>query len=269
MWIRFTPVASVLGVLAMCVVAACRSDRTGPFTRDVAPAFQVVVDSTETHFRCYIVSKQTPQPPDTVVLSDQFISNDTVVIDEPLEFCAPTSKNGAAILDTTEHLTMYGAPDSLAPHLIVSTEDQFGPRTLVAVGARFLLVPTEKVVDGVGLGFPAGLNHSRCYEVTGDRVKQRVTLADQFGTDTVRVERPHYFCNPVEKVAGGVTSPILEPDVHLTCYDIFAPQRTQATEFGVRNQIEPEDTFTITAFELLCVPSAKLGVEPVPPDTLP
>jgi len=89
------------------------------------------------------------------------------------------------------------------------------------------------------------------------------------GTDTVRVERPHHFCNPVEKVAGGVTSPILEPDVHLTCYGIFAPQRTRATAFGVRNQIEPEDTFTITAFELLCVPSAKLGVEPVPVDTRP
>ena len=99
--------------------------------------------------------------------------------------------------------------------------------------------------------------------VTGDRVRERVTLADQFGTDTVRVERPHYFCNPVEKVAGGVSSPILEPDVHLTCYEIFGPQRTDATEFGVENQIE-EDLFTITAWELLCVPSEKLAVEPVP-----
>jgi hypothetical protein len=47
-----------------------------------------------------------------------------------------------------------------------------------------------------------------------------------------------------------------------TCYDIKAPQRTGATQFGVFNQLET-DTFTITSFELLCVPSEKNGFVPV------
>jgi hypothetical protein len=207
----------------------------------------------ETHFRCYIVSKQTPQPATTVTLTDQFLEDVTLTVDEPLQFCAPTSKEGAEIENPEEHLTMYGAAQELTPHLIVETEDQFGPRTLEAVGARVLLVPTEKEE----LGVPRELNHSWCYEVTGPRVGARVTLDDQFGSDTVRVERPKLFCNPVTK--NGEEPP--EPEVHLTCYEIFAPQRTKATEVSINNQFE-EDTFTITAFELLCVPSEKGEVEP-------
>jgi hypothetical protein len=260
MWTRFTPVVGVLAVLGVGVTA-CSNDHTGPVTRDITPAFQLIDLNLETHFRCYIVSRQTPQTPVQVILSDQFISADTATLGDPLQFCAPTAKDTLPILRPEEHLTMYAANRDLVPHLILSTEDQFGPRTLEAVGARMLLVPTQKLVGG--LAFPDTLNHSWCYEVTGDRVRTRVALADQFGTDTVRVERPHYFCNPVEKVADSVTSPILEPDVHLTCYEIFGPQRTQATEFGVRNQIE-EDLFTITAWQLLCVPSEKLAVTPVP-----
>ena len=40
----------------------------------------------------------------------------------------------------------------------VFTEDQFGERTLTVIGARVLLVPTQKLVGG--LGFPDELNRS-------------------------------------------------------------------------------------------------------------
>jgi hypothetical protein len=59
----------------------------------------------------------------------------TLTVDEPLQFCAPTSKDGLPILEPEEHLTMYGAAIELTPHLRVFTEDQFGLRTLEAVGA--------------------------------------------------------------------------------------------------------------------------------------
>ena len=59
-----------------------------------------------------------------------------------------------------------------------------------------------------------------------------------------------------------MTTPIEEPEVHLTCYEIFGPQKTQATQFGVSNQFE-QDTFTVTSFQLLCVPSEKKGFEPL------
>jgi hypothetical protein len=214
----------------------------------------------ETHFRCYIVSEQTPEPAKTVTLRDQFIDEATLTVDEPLQFCAPTSKNGAEILKPEEHLTMYAAPQELTPHLTVFTEDQFGPRTLEVVGARVLLVPTQKLVGG--LEFPERLNHYWCYEANGERVGLDVTLEDQFsGPDTVRVEQPELFCNPVEKVHAGVRFRIEERQVHLTCYDIHGAQRTEATTFGVANQLET-DTFTVTAFELLCVPSEKHGFQP-------
>ena len=250
---RFAPMVGVLGLS----VVACETRPTSPVAAGPKPAFQVNF-TTDTHFRCYIVSKQTPQPATTAILSDQFIATDTERIDEPLELCAPTSKNGATVADTETHLTMYGAPDSLVPHLIVSTTDQFGDRTLTAVGARFLLVPTIKN----GLGSPETVNHWRCYEVTGPRVHERVSLHDQFDTDTVRVERPHYFCNPTGKTVGETETSPPAPDVHLTCYEIFGPQRTEATDVDIENQFET-DTFTVTSFELLCVPSAKGEVTPL------
>jgi hypothetical protein len=249
---RMKPTARPLGALAVIGFLLAM----GVSTAQAGP----VNFERETHFRCYTISTQTPQPAQTVTLSDQFLQNVTLTVDEPLQFCAPTSKNGLPILAPEEHLTMYGAAHELTPHLRVFTEDQFGPRTLEAVGARVLLVPTQKLVGG--LGFPTRLNHYWCYDVTGAPVDTTVTLADQFGADTVRVEQPEYFCNPVVKVHNGVTTRIEEKKLHLTCYDIKAPQRTGPTSFGVMNQFET-DTFTITSFDLLCEPAQKLGFEPV------
>jgi hypothetical protein len=218
----------------------------------------------ETHFRCYIVSQQTPQAATPVTLTDQFLENVPLEIDEPLQLCAPVSKDGLPIEEPEEHLTMYGAAANLAPHLIIDTEDQFGPRTLEAVGARVLLVPTQKLaVEGVptGLDFPDKLNHSWCYEVNGEPVDRDVLLEDQFRTDTARVEQPVLFCNPVEKIRDGVRTRIEERAVHLTCYDLHVPQRTEPTLVDIFNQFE-RDTFTITASQLLCVPSEKLDFRP-------
>jgi hypothetical protein len=228
----------------------------------VAPAAQAqrVDFERETHFRCYTVSNQTPEPANLVTLDDQFLPPTMLSVDEPELFCAPTSKNGLEIEEPEEHLTTYNAPSPLEPDLMVSTEDQFGPRTLRLTGARELYVPTQKLVGD--LGFPRRLNHYWCYEASGPKVGQTVTLDDQFGSDTVRVERPHRFCNPVEKVSEAGRFRIVERRVHLTCYEIFGPQRTEATTFGVFNQFET-DMFTVTSFQLLCVPAEKHGFTPV------
>jgi hypothetical protein len=213
----------------------------------------------ETHFRCYTISNQTPEPANLVTLDDQFLPETMVSVDEPELFCPPTSKNGLEIEEPDEHLTTYNAPAPLEPDLSVSTEDQFGPRTLRVVGARELYVPTQKLVGD--LEFPDRLNHYWCYEASGPKVGQTVTLDDQFGADTVRVERPHRFCNPVEKVSAEGRFRIIERAVHLTCYEIFGPQATDPQTFGVLNQFE-DDVFTVTSFQLLCVPAAKLGFAP-------
>ena len=241
---RFIAIVSVLG-LAIVTAPTAQAQR--------------VDFEEETHFRCYNISKQTPEPANLVTLEDQFLPETTLSVDEPELFCAPTSKNGLAIEEPEEHLTTYNTPSPLEPDLIVSTEDQFGPRTLRVIGARELFVPTQKLVGD--LDFPRRLNHYWCYEASGPKVGQTVTLDDQFGPDTVRVERPHRFCNPVEKVSEAGRFRIIEREVHLTCYEIFAPQKTVAQTFGVFNQFE-EDFFTVTSHQLLCVPSAKTGVMP-------
>src|SRR5919106_2190891 len=241
-WHRFTPLA----LLGLFLIVACPWPRRSPWTSRRRRTSAATPSATRRRNRRTLVT-----------LDDQFLPPTTLSVDEPELFCPPTSKNGLEIEEPEEHLTTYNAPWPLEPDLIVSTEDQFGPRTLAVVGARELYVPTEKNE----LGFPDELNHYWCYEALGPRVRQRVTLEDQFATQTVRVERPHRFCNPVEKTFMGDTSRIFEREVHLTCYETFTPQKTRAQTFAVDNQFET-DMFTVTSQQLLCVPSAKLGVTP-------
>ena len=182
----------------------------------MAPAAQAqrVDFERETHFRCYIIGEQTPSPAHTVTLDDQFIAEATLSVDQPLQFCEPSVKDGWGSKAEERSLTLYGAPQPLEPDLDVFTEDQFGRGNVDRdIGPLVLFVPTQKLVGE--LGFPDRLNHYRCYEVRGPRVGMRVTLDDQFGSDRVRVERPKLFCNPVEKTVAGDTFRIEEREVHL------------------------------------------------------
>jgi hypothetical protein len=160
-WHRFTPLA-LLGLLLIVAVPIARA--------------QPVDFEKETHFRCYTISNQTPEPANLVTLDDQFRPPTMLSVDEPELFCPPTSKNGLPIEEPEEHLTTYSAPSPLEPDLSVQTEDQFGLRTLRVIGARELYVPTQKLVGD--LGFPRRLNHYWCYEARGPKVGQTVTLDD-------------------------------------------------------------------------------------------
>ena len=66
---RLHPVVCVL----VFGLAASERDPSGPVTnaKDVKPNLRVDLDE-ETHFRCYVVSSQTPEPATTVTLDDQF-----------------------------------------------------------------------------------------------------------------------------------------------------------------------------------------------------
>jgi hypothetical protein len=94
-WHRFTPLA-LLGLLLIVAVPIARA--------------QPVDFEEETHFRCYTVSNQTPEPANLVTLDDQFRPPTTLSVDEPELFCPPTSKNGLEIEEPEEHLTTYNAP---------------------------------------------------------------------------------------------------------------------------------------------------------------
>src|SRR5262245_26679863 len=71
--------------------------------------------SKQNHFRCYIVSQQTPQPSATVTLQDQFnTAPQTVTVGAPVMVCAPTAKTVAGvtfpIANEEQHFVMYNAP---------------------------------------------------------------------------------------------------------------------------------------------------------------
>jgi hypothetical protein len=260
---------ALLGLLVIGGVTVAQAERGGGRT-DI---------SDENHFRCYIVSKQTPSSErEEVILNDQFdefraAPGESLTVGEPLQFCAPVSKTHVDapsvvfdIEDENEHLTMYPAFQEL-DNLDVEFTDQFSDelgqegRTKAEItAARYLLVPTTKTLD-TGETFEARrLNHYWCYEANAGFVNQMVDLEDQFSDperpDRVRVEELRLFCNPVEKTHDGETTRIQDEDVHLACYEIHGPQRAKPFEFGVEDQFEA-DRFQITSYELLCAPAEK------------
>jgi hypothetical protein len=218
--------------------------------------------SNENHFRCYVVSQQTPQPAETITLDDQFTTEaETVMVGEPVLVCAPTAKTVPTgvfpIEDEEEHFVLYNAPGTASPRSVLVT-DQFGTDVAWQVTTpKYVLVPTAKTIGGVTFDDRANLNHYWCYEANGPRVGVRATLEDQFsGPDNVRITTPTLLCNPAEKVHDGQRFPIEDRNLHLACYEIHGKQKTQQFMIDVENQFE-EDVFQTAAWEILCAPAEK------------
>jgi hypothetical protein len=216
----------------------------------------------EQHFRCYIISSQTPQPAQAITLDDQFTSGPmSTMVGEPVMFCPPTVKTVGAeefpIEDEQEHYALYNAPGVAAPRTVLVT-DQFGTNVPWQITTpRFVMVPTAKTIGGVTFDDRDNMNHYWCYEASGPRLNVRATLEDQFsGPDAVRVTRPTLFCAPAEKVHGTQTFPILDEDLHLACYEIHGKQKTQQHTLTAENQFET-DQWQTSSWAILCAPAEK------------
>ena len=218
--------------------------------------------SDENHFRCYIVSQQTPQPAAAITLEDQF--NDAPVstmVGEPVWFCPPTEKTVGdttfPIEDEQEHYTFYTAPGVANPQdVLINDQFSFDAPWHVTT-PKYIAVPTAKTIDGVTFDDRDDMNHYWCYEANGPRIGARVTLDDQFnGPDDVRVTTPTLLCNPAEKVHAGATSRIEDDDLHLACYELRGKQKTQQFTITAENQFET-DEFQIGPWEVLCAPAEK------------
>jgi hypothetical protein len=100
-------------------------------------------------------------------------------------------------------------------------------------------------------------DHFKCYEVEeSTRLEPRpyVSLEDQFGLEeNVKVRKPKYFCNPVDKNGEGIS----DSENTLACYEIKSRQPTRTVD--IKNQFGAQ-TLVIDNAELLCVPSKKLSV---------
>lgn len=216
----------------------------------------------ENHFRCYIVSQQTPQPAETVTVEDQFTDGPaTVTVGEPVYVCAPTEKtiggNVTEIENEEQHYALYTAPAEANPRSILVT-DQFRTDAVWRVTTpKYIMVPTAKTVGGVTFDDVNDSQHYWCYEANGPRVGVRATLEDQFsGPDNVRITTPTLFCNPAEKVHNGTTFEMEDDELHYACYEIHGKQKTQQFTIGAENQFE-DDTWQTGPWEIICAPAEK------------
>ena len=129
---------------------------------------------------------------------------------------------------------------------------------------------------------PPNLDHFRCYSNTGHPANLIALLKDQFDERLEKVEEvvvvwPIGFCNPVAKTipspggGPGQTTDILDPNAHLTMYEIreTTRQRHPTWKVTVDNQFGRQTIFA-TKPVLLGVPTQKVsvGFDPVVPTGL-
>lgn len=118
------------------------------------------------------------------------------------------------------------------------------PARNVTVTANFVTLP---------------LDHFKGYWVSEGMpiLGEPVQLEDQFGTINATVGAPYLFGNPVEKVHGDVTTPISDPDNHLTWYDIYPEKDPQMWTVTVTNQFGNDQLLLVGGPFYLAVPTQK------------
>ncbi|MEM6793927.1 MAG: VCBS repeat-containing protein [Acidobacteriota bacterium] len=123
-------------------------------------------------------------------------------------------------------------------------------------------------LDGasIGIGAPSRpadrdfrLDHFKCYRAQDPEPRDHglVGLRDQFGAVQARVLETERFCNPVNKLHGGVVTEILDPDAHLEMLRIEA-QELPSRVVSVRNQFGAEQKLETGRATHLAVPTQKI-----------
>jgi hypothetical protein len=216
------------------------------------------------HYKLYVV-KSAPMEPIVVTLQDQF---DRGIHRAKLTgiafFANPVVKwHGDAIRRIevpNAHLTWYKFTADVKPRKrIVKIRNQFGVQKWVLGEAKYLVVPTQKLLRESSM--PKEFNHFKAYQVIeGDFRPVVVKLKDQFDKEPIKVKvfKPYFFLNPVQKNK----EPIYNKRYHLACYliDPKGPPTAAPKSFYIRNQFGKKQLFPSHYF-VLCVPTEKLGFE--------
>jgi hypothetical protein len=207
----------------------------------------------ENHYKVYDTQPLTYVVP--LQLRDQFglYAVDDLILEK---FANPVDKNGEGMVDPLIHQTWWKVALE-APVRTVTATDQFGTNDWIVFNPSYLVLPAIK--NGTPSDLPPPWNHYLCYDAVGPSPDVEVTLADQFGTLITIVLNGKYFCNPVEKThPTGDFYPIIDPEAHLTCYQIDDPNPygldvTATDQFGFWN-------LNIGSSRCLCTPAFKEGV---------
>lgn len=203
---------------------------------------------------------------ETVTLVDQFGTR-TMRLEEIEWLMNPvekrrTGRDPVPITRPDEHFTCHGLPYRSVSERTVHVSNQFvGDSTLRIGTALTLCAPAAKTLTGTPGDPPTNLQHYQCYDVRGETPlfsSETLTLRDEFGTLTARIDRARELCNPVEKRrVGHEPEPILQPEEHYVCYRIVShtPAFSARTVF-TRDQFRL-DTLRVRSPRRLCVPSMK------------
>jgi hypothetical protein len=226
------------------------------------------------HYESYDLSEPERVTEEGVTIVDQFGSR-TVRLEEIEWLMNPVEKRRAGhepvpILDADAHLTCYGLPVLDSAARSVHVRNQFVGDSTLRIGRPLTLcAPAAKTLEGAPGTPPTTVQHYQCYDVTAESprfVSETLTLRDQFGTLTVRLDRARELCNPAEKRrTGREPEPVKSPDDHLVCYRIVS----HTPAFAVRTVFTRDqfglDTLRATSPRRLCVPSEK-SEGPLPPE---
>ncbi len=134
---------------------------------------------------------------------------------------------------------------------------------------RYLAIALVFVAAVAGVAFLAGSvtaqatspgpfdtveNHFKCYDIYAfdGAFPPAVTLKDQFESVGDRLVRARYLCNPVQKN----NTPIVDPDIHLVCYEILENPIPPPHSVELTNQFGTSFA-KVQKPELLCLPSKK------------
>lgn len=203
----------------------------------------------------------------TLDLEDQWHKESDVEVYHPVYFANPAGKispyvdwnpsDPLVIQNPDEHLVFYriaGEPYQGN----VGIQNQFHEQETLSVSdPELLAVPSEKIsFESVE---PLALDHFTCYWIyEGATLVPGVVLSlkDQFVDIEAELGWPIYFCNPTEKSVYTVLTPILDPDHHLTIYEIYHQEHV-VWQLEVSNQFGPQQ-LTVRGPVALAVPTHKL-----------
>jgi hypothetical protein len=184
----------------------------------------------------------------------------------PNRLCAPSSKQvgGGPVEDPTapaspEHLNAYPIHTRFdrINNQVIST--QFGTVQVDLIRRSFLFVPTAKSLISIPPDLVSPVtDHHQCYSVRrsiGAPRFQRitgVTGVDQFGSHTVDLLRPRYFCAPANK--NNEDPGALSSIDSLLCYRTRRRQPFGEQNVFVNDQFLAREVKLIKRWEF-CVPS--------------